>query len=135
MALTKTAAQLRAVLGKQTIATAKTITAATAATPIVVTSTAHGFLTGDTIAQHSVAGNLVANGVFVVTKIDANSYSLDGTVGTDAYTSGGSAIRVTSAMTPGDLEDLQYALSRIKHTHGADNNRAAESTVKALLGA
>jgi hypothetical protein len=71
-----------------------TITAASNATPIVVTSAAHGLSTGDPVTVASVGGNTAANGDFVVTRIDANSFSLDGSVGNGAYTSGGTATRL-----------------------------------------
>lgn len=62
------------------------ITSATAATPIVCTAAAHPYNTGDYI---TIAGGLVMtaiNGRFKVTKIDANTFSLDGSVGVGAYT-------------------------------------------------
>lgn len=70
----------------------KTITAATNASPIVITTSAsHGFNTGDSIIIDSVAGNTAANGTFVITKVDATSFSLDDSTGNGAWTSGGTA--------------------------------------------
>lgn len=71
-----------------------TITAATNASPIVITSTAHGLSTGDPVTVASVGGNTAANGDWVVTRVDANSFSLDGSTGNDDYTSGGTATRL-----------------------------------------
>jgi hypothetical protein len=65
------------------------ITGASNASPIVISSTAHGLSTGDSISVSGVAGNTAANGVFTVTKVDDNSFSLNGTTGNAAYTSGG----------------------------------------------
>ena len=65
------------------------ITGASNASPIVISSTAHGLSTGDAISVSGVAGNTAANGVFTVTKVDDNSFSLNGTTGNAAYTSGG----------------------------------------------
>ena len=65
------------------------VTGATNASPIVVTSTGHALDTGDAVAISGVAGNTAANGVFTVTKIDANTFSLNGSAGNAAYTSGG----------------------------------------------
>lgn len=61
---------------------AKAIASTTATTPIVVTtSLAHNLTTGDTVIVKNVANNLPANGVQVVTVIDALNVSLNGTVG------------------------------------------------------
>lgn len=66
-----------------------TITGATNAAPIVVTSAAHGVSTGQAVTVAGVGGNTAANGAFVATAIDANTFSLQGTTGNSAYTSGG----------------------------------------------
>ena len=65
------------------------ITGASNASPIVISSTAHGLNTGDAISVSGVAGNTAANGVFTITKVDDNSFSLNGTTGNAAYTTGG----------------------------------------------
>ena len=65
------------------------ITGASNVAPIVITSTAHGLSTGDAISVSGVAGNTAANGVFTITKVDDNSFSLNGATGNAAYTSGG----------------------------------------------
>jgi len=65
------------------------ITNATNASPIVVTSNNHGLTTGARVTISGVGGNGGANGTFVVTVIDANTFSLNGSTGTGAYTSGG----------------------------------------------
>ncbi len=62
-------------------ATPKTITSSTDATPIVVTCTSHGFSTGDLVLIYGHATNIAANGIFKVTRVDANSFSLQ-----DRYT-------------------------------------------------
>lgn len=67
----------------------KTITAATNASPIAVTSTAHGYATNDVVNITGVAGNTAANGTWIITVIDANTYSLNNSTGNGAYTSGG----------------------------------------------
>ena len=66
-----------------------TITAATNATPIVITSNAHGNTTGDVVAITGVVGNNGANGTWTITVIGADTFSLNGSIGTGAYTSGG----------------------------------------------
>lgn len=76
-----------------TLAATKTITGATNATPISVTATTHGYTTGDTITVAAVGGNTAANGTFVITVVDANTFTLNGSVGSGAYTSGGTAAK------------------------------------------
>jgi hypothetical protein len=69
------------------------ITGATAADPVVITSNNHGLQTGDTPTITSVGGMVeINNRTFTATRIDANTFSLDGEDGTGhtAYTSGGS---------------------------------------------
>lgn len=83
---------------------ALTITGATNATPIVITSTGHGLLSGDGVIQSSVGGNTAANGDFYITRINANTYSLQtlahvNVAGNGAYTSGGSV----TAVIPGNI--------------------------------
>lgn len=84
--------------------TAKTITDATNATPIVVTSSGHGLLSGSGVIQSSVGGNTAANGDFYITRLTANTYSLQtldhvDVAGNGAYTSGGSV----TAIIPGNI--------------------------------
>lgn len=76
------------------IVTALTVTNATNATPIVITTSAnHGLNTGDGIRIASVLGNTAANGDWVVTAISATTFSLNTSVGNGAYTSGGTATK------------------------------------------
>lgn len=65
------------------------ISAASNATPIVITCTNHMLLTGDSITITGVTGNTAANGTFVITNISVNTFSLDGSVGNGAYAGGG----------------------------------------------
>lgn len=65
------------------------VTGATNASPIVITSAAHGLNTGTRITVASVGGNTAANGTFTITRVDADTFSLDGSTGNGAYTSGG----------------------------------------------
>ena len=65
------------------------ISNATNASPIVITSTSHGLTTGALVTVAGVTGNTSANGVFNVTRIDSNSFSLDGSSGNGAYAGGG----------------------------------------------
>jgi hypothetical protein len=73
----------------QALQATKSITGATNATPIAITCTAHGYSTGDTVVVTSVAGNTNANGTWEITSTGANTFTLDGSAGNAAYTSGG----------------------------------------------
>jgi hypothetical protein len=66
-----------------------TITGASNTTPIQITEVGHHYHTGDRITVHGVVGNTGANGVRDVTYVDADNYTLDGSIGNGAYVSGG----------------------------------------------
>lgn len=71
------------------------VTDATNASPIVITSADHPYVTSDVVAITQVLGNTAANGTFTITKIDKDSFSLDGSTGNGNYESGGIAIKDT----------------------------------------
>lgn len=52
------------------------VTSSTDATPIVVTATAHGLSTGDKVLIFGHSTNIAANGIFKVTRLTADTYSL-----------------------------------------------------------
>jgi hypothetical protein len=79
---------------------AKTITDATNASPIVITSAAHGFSDGDNVVVHDVAGNTAANGYFEIENKTTNTFELMGTTGNAAYTSGGKVFVEKSTFRP-----------------------------------
>jgi len=67
-----------------------TVTGATNATPIVITtSVANGLVTGDQVVISGVTGNTAANGTFIITAVTSSSFELDGSVGNGAYGGGG----------------------------------------------
>jgi hypothetical protein len=70
---------------------AQTITGATNASPIQITIANHGLGTGETVVVASVGGNTAANGTWVITVTGANTFTLNGSTGNGAYTSGGTA--------------------------------------------
>ena len=103
--------------------TAKTITAATAANPVVVTSAAHGFVDGDEVYITTVLGMTELNGNrYVVAsaltdtfalKHQASGADINGLAFT-AYTSGGTAARIFTLVTPyvtADLNELKTVQS------------------------
>lgn len=67
----------------------RNINLVTNASPIVITSTSHGFSTGNLVYISEIEGTTSANGKWTITKITADTFSLDGSVGNAAYTSGG----------------------------------------------
>lgn len=69
-----------------------TINGATNASPIVISTTAaHTYTTGDEVNIAAVLGNTAANGLWIITVIDGTHFSLNGSTGNGAYTSGGIA--------------------------------------------
>jgi hypothetical protein len=122
----------------------KQITGCTAATPPVVTSTAHGFANGDVVCISGVGGTLNANGIFVIAGVAANTYQLTdyvlGTnvVGTGTYTSGGVAVNLgptvsTWAGYSANLVGTAVALSGNTEVQGTAN--ASSATFTAVSGA
>lgn len=71
-------------------ATVDACDAATNTSPITITATNHGLGTGDRVAISNVTGNSAANGVFTVTALNANQFTLDGSTGNGTWTGGGS---------------------------------------------
>ena len=66
------------------------VTAATNATPIAITTAvAHTLSTGNYVTLSGVLGNTAANGTFTIVVTGANTFTLVGSIGNGAYTSGG----------------------------------------------
>ncbi len=74
----------------------RSIAGATNASPIVVNCANHPYVTGDYVVMSGVLGNTAANGIFVVTVLSASAYSLNGSTGNGAYTSGGYCSKSTN---------------------------------------
>lgn len=73
-------------------ATPLTISGATNATPIVLTTTApHGRLSGDAMRVAGVLGNLAANDTWQIEVLSSTTFSLKDSVGNGAYSGGGTA--------------------------------------------
>lgn len=91
------------------------ITAATQADPVVITSTGHGLSTGDRQIITGVAGMTELNGrTFTITKVDANTYELDDEDGTEhtAYSANGTW--TVTPQLPADLELIAIDLIRAR---------------------
>lgn len=67
----------------------KTVTGATNASPIVITSVAHGLSNDDTVKIEGVLGNYAANGTWVIKNKTADTFELYQSTGSGAYSSGG----------------------------------------------
>jgi hypothetical protein len=86
--------------------TTKTITGATAANPVVITATSHGFANGDEVYISGIVGMTELNGRrFIVANKAANTFELEDEDGSGytAYTSGGTAaqtfVEITNSAT------------------------------------
>ena len=80
-----TATQADAVRGVR-VPTTRAITGATNANPILITSTGHGFSTGNLVVIAGVLGNTNANGEYAITVVTANTFTLTGRTGNGGYT-------------------------------------------------
>lgn len=112
------------------------ITAATNATPIAVTTAAaHGLTTGDEVYICGVKGNTAANGLFDATVTGASTLTLDGSVGNGAYVEGGTISARVGATKP-TLQDGVYCKADDKtrlylgtiYATGATTTEDSEST-------
>lgn len=100
--------------------TTGTITGATNAGPISITSASHGLSTGQTVLIDNVIGNYAANGVWVITSTGTNTFTLDGSSGSGTYVSGGTwrkgagQIDYTSVPTTTDTRVAKKQILRSK---------------------
>lgn len=72
---------------------------ATNASPISINITAHGFADDDVVLGYGVGGNTAANGTWKITYTDADNFTLDGSTGNAAWTSGGLFLKLARNMT------------------------------------
>jgi len=115
------------------------VTAATTATPILLTTAAHGLATGDRVAIAEVGGNTAANGNWTVTVVSPTTFTLDGSVGNGAFTGGGyvvfcpaSAPNCPAAPTRTDRSRYQSIASAGDRVAGAQI--AAASRIDVVAG-
>lgn len=92
-----------------------TVTGATNASPIeITTDSAHNLETGDIVVISGVGGNTNANGIWTVTKVDADQFTLDGSTGNGALSVEGRAVPVyfdTYEFDGGDSETKRWYLA------------------------
>lgn len=79
---------------------------ATNVSPIEIRSTDHQLANGDKVTLINVGGNRAAHGTFTVTVTGADTFTLDGSTGSGAYTRGGQFYRCFP-----DAAELPFALS------------------------
>lgn len=75
------------------------ITAATAASPIVVTSAAHGLSNGNQVIVAEGAGLSGMNGLWTVANVTTNTFELQGSTGTGSYVGGGKWYKAVAGAT------------------------------------
>lgn len=96
-------------------ASEKTITGATNATPIVITSNSHGYSNGDKVLIESVGGTTAANGNWYIAGVTTNTFQLVGSIGNGVYTSGGTSnkwqqLTVSGTPTANALATLEFGV-------------------------
>lgn len=110
--------------GAYVIETAKAITAATKANPVVITSAAHGYSVGDWVYIIGMTGMTNFNGLtWIISAVSTNSFSLNDLFGNpvnsttfNTYISGGTVARIYTVVAPYSAVDLPY----LKYTQSAD---------------
>ena len=75
------------------------VTAASNTSPIqITTSVPNDFVTGDYVYLSAVGGNLGSNGIWKITRLTDTSFTLDNSIGTASFTSGGQARKRTGSI-------------------------------------
>lgn len=80
------------------------ITGASNATPIEITSVAHGLTTGMTVVIDDIQGNTAANGTFVLTVTGLDTFTLASSIGNADYIQGGTWSRGIGGITYGSVQ-------------------------------
>lgn len=120
--LSPVSAQLTA----QAAGTSGTITDATFAAPIQVTTAApHGLATGTIVKVTGVGGNTSTNGTWTITVVDASNFTLNGSSGNAAYTGAGayitgvSTVNYSGIQSPTDSKVVRRQI--LRNTDGQAN--------------
>lgn len=94
---------VRAISGAGWLASAQAITGITKASPAVVTVNNHGYATGDKVYISGITGNDASlnSKTYTITRVNSNSFSLNGVATTKNYSSGGGVVQkcLTSSCT------------------------------------
>jgi hypothetical protein len=108
-------------LGSLSNTSTLTVSNATNANPIVITtSAAHGLQSEDFVDIDAVLGNLNANGRWRIQVVNTTSFSLIGGIGSGAYTSGGKVKKLTE--TGFQLSSLNKGQGASLTISGSPNN-------------
>lgn len=82
------------------------ITGASASAGLInILDVAHGYATNDWVNIQQVLGTTEANGYWKITKVDADNYTLNSSVFTNAYVSGGKAYKLSTLTASGTNTD------------------------------
>jgi hypothetical protein len=119
----------------KTIQADATITAATNAAPIAITTGAnHGYETGDIVQHSGILGNLAANGQFVITVTGPATYTLNNSNGSGAYTSGGTSKHIGFATAAALIDNTIFPNGPLYYSLGFRLEQlSAGSSVRALF--
>jgi len=97
----------------------KSITGATAANPVVITATSHGYSNGDRVYITGVTGMTeINNREFTVANVTTNTFELSGVDGSgfSAFVSGGTVGKIVEVTTTYSVDDI----FEINHVQSAD---------------
>lgn len=103
------------------------IGSSTDASPIVMSITGHGFSTGNKVTVYGHTTNVAANGSWTITKVNDNSFSLDGSSGSGAGAGGATGI-TAYFVEPMLVEDFRHLLISI----ASDGGGTADATIKCV---
>lgn len=88
----------------------RAIDSSTNASPIVVTDVSHGLVTGDRVSIFGHEVNTAANGIWTVTRVNANTFSLDDSTGNGVGINTGCWAKIANAgVYTGDAETVAIA--------------------------
>lgn len=106
--------------------TARAIASSTNAGPIeITTSAAHGYVTGDRITINGHTTNTAANGTWVITKVDATKFTLDGSTGNGVGGATGTAATASKIILVEDFPSIIVSFA-------SDGGGTADLTIKAV---
>ena len=121
-----------------------TITGATHASPIVITTTTPiECVTGDEVVVEGVTGNTAANGTWMLTRLTSTSFQLEGSIGNGSYEGGGALfspqqlhVPVSFGFDNNDNTIVAFAPTRVIDTPTATVTRKLRliGSLAALLG-
>jgi hypothetical protein len=93
------------------------ITATNTSSPIQVTSTAHGLITGDVVTISGVVGQTGANGTFQVTVLTANTFTLNNSTSVGAWVSGGTIAFTGGVVTATGTSAMWFTGAALDYYH------------------